>query len=610
MADGASIVAQERAPYEMASAATLAEQPLDTAKQPKPLASWTTVFSHLEARLGMLRTFRYSWWTYWNQLAEYIMPRRFKWLIIANKFDRGFPINQAIIDGKPTQDMQICAAGLLSGLMSPSRPWFVLGVGLPGFEPDADTQAWLEDTQERILTVMAQSNFYQTMAQAFQDVTVFGTAPVIIYEDFEDVIRAYGPCAGEYYLAAGARLSNDVLYREFTYTVSEIVEFFGLANCPQQIRTHWQTGGASLELEFVVAHSIEPNFPLSDRSGGKAKVVNGPFTFREIYWLKGMKTEAPLSVRGFTEKPFMVARWYLVSNDAYGRSPAMDALGDIKQLQQEQRRKAEFIEKLIRPPMGANPELKNEPTSIMPAHITYTSAKEGFWPLFQVNPAALPPMIQDIKDIEDRIASFFFVDVFMIISQMEGVQPRNELEITKREGEKIQRLGPMIENFETDVAAPAVQRVMSILERRRLLKPKPASMRGLPLKIEYISMIKLAQLAAETASMEQGMKIAGEFGAAAQEAGEPNPLRIIDLDEAMRTYLQRIRFPQKAVFSPDRVAAKDKAMAKQAQMAQNAKAMQAAAQVASQVGSIPVGQGQTALGALIGAQRGQPGAQP
>ena len=39
------------------------------------------------------------------------------------------------------------------------------------------------------------------MAQAFQDIVVFGTAPVIVYEDFEDIIRLYLPCAGEYYLA-------------------------------------------------------------------------------------------------------------------------------------------------------------------------------------------------------------------------------------------------------------------------------------------------------------------------------------------------------------------------------------------------------------------------
>ena len=74
--------------------------------------------------------------------------------------------------------------------------------------------------------------------------------------------------------------------------------------------------------------------------------------------------------------------------------------------------------------MGANVEMKNEPSSIQPGNITYTSTdggKKGFWPLFEVSPAALPPMIEDIKEIQVRIKECFFVNLFMAaITQMEG----------------------------------------------------------------------------------------------------------------------------------------------------------------------------------------------
>ncbi len=96
--------------------------------------------------------------------------------------------------------------------------------------------------------MLSQSNFYTTMAQAFQDVTVIGTAPVIIYEDAEDVIRCYLPCAGEYFLAVGARFAVNTLNREFTMTVQQLVDMFTLKNCPEQIRTHWGKGGSSLDL--------------------------------------------------------------------------------------------------------------------------------------------------------------------------------------------------------------------------------------------------------------------------------------------------------------------------------------------------------------------------
>jgi hypothetical protein len=45
-----------------------------------------------------LRTERYSWWQHWSQLATYIFPRRYRWLVTPNQMNRGSPINGAIID--------------------------------------------------------------------------------------------------------------------------------------------------------------------------------------------------------------------------------------------------------------------------------------------------------------------------------------------------------------------------------------------------------------------------------------------------------------------------------------------------------------------------------
>src|SRR4029077_3642807 len=158
-----------------------------------------------------------------------------------------------------------------------------------------DAAAWLDDTAERIYAVLAGSNFYTEGAQIFEDLSTFATAPMLIYEDFEDVIRCYVPCAGEYFLAVGGRLSVDAFLREYTYTVAQMVDWFGLDHCPKQVRQHWLQGGASLEREFVVGHAVEPNFPLAARGKADKKlaVVSGDFTYREVYWLRGQRTEAP-----------------------------------------------------------------------------------------------------------------------------------------------------------------------------------------------------------------------------------------------------------------------------------------------------------------------------
>jgi hypothetical protein len=595
----------EQSPAAQPGPMLLSEQPPVSGRAEPRSNDWGDIFAHLEARLGSLRTWRYTWWQYWARLAQFILPHRYHWVVTSNTMNRGLPVNEAIVDSTATLAMRICAAGMSSGLMSPARPWFRLGAALEA-KLDAPAQEWLDDTTQRIYAVLGGSNFYTEASQMFQDVSTFGTSPMIIYEDHEDIVRAYVPCAGEYFLATGARLSVDTLYREFTYTVAQIVDWFTLDACPQQVRTLWEQGGANLEREFVVAHAIEPNFAIAKRgaNGGKVNVVPGRFPFREVYWLKGQRTEAELSRRGFHERPFMACRWSKTSNDAYGRGPGMDALGDTQQLQQETRRKGEAIDKTVRPPMGADPELENKPSSILPGEITYVNTgsggKKGFWPLLDVNPQAIAAITADIETVQKRIDRAFFTNVFLYISQMDGVQPRNELEISERKGEQIQQLGPVIELFETEFASPAIQRVVSIMSRRGLLQPPPPSLAGIPVAIEYVSMMKLAQRAAETGGMERTLATLAKLGEGAMAMGLPNPLRIVNLDETARIYADRLGFPAKALYSQDQVAQNDQAKAKASAQQQMMNAAPQAVDAAEGLSRIPVGGGQSAIGALLG----------
>lgn len=588
--------------YEQMSATLLSEQP--TNYQPfeeAPDEDWRIAYGKLEARLTALRNWRYSWWVHWSILAQYFLPRRYLWLIVPNRMTKGSPINNSIIDSTGLMAVRTCSAGMLSGLMSPFRPWFTLEIGLPWVELDADGKAWLEDTQEKAYTVLDQSNFYTVMAQAFQDVTVFGTAPMVIYEDDEDVIRCYLPAAGEYYLGTSSRLAVDTFYREFNFTVAQIVGFAGIENCPTSVVKLWNAG--QLDTEFVVAHAIEPNFSFS--SGDREfRLIPDNFTYREVYWLRGQETATPLSLRGFEGDPFMVARWATTANDAYGRSPCMDALGDNKQVQLETLRKAEVIEKIARPPMGADPAMKNEPASILPGAITFTSTdgqRKGFWPLFQVDAQAVPALTKDIETVNARVQECLFVDLFMAITRMEGVQPRNELELTQRNQERLQELGPFVKMFQNEFAGPVLKRVLEIMIKKRLLKPLPKSLLGVPLKINYVSIMRLAQMALETVALKDFIATAGIMDSAAQAGGQKPPSRVIDLDKALRHYGDLSNAPADIMFTPDQVQKSDQAKTQAAQAAQAAQASMASVTAAKTLSDTRLDPG-TALTAITGGQ--------
>lgn len=568
-----------------------------------PAKMWEATYSHCESRVNSLITWRYSWWQHWGALAEYFSPRRYNWLPVANRMSRGRAINDQIVDSTGLQALRTCAGGMWSGLTNPNTPWFKLGIALDWIALDAPEKAWLEDTTKKIQTILGQGNFYDIMAQVFADDTLFGTSPVIVYEDAEDVVRFYLPVTGEYALAVNDTLRHDTMAREFTFTTAQIVQRWGLDACPPAVQRAWSNQRSSLDQEWVVRALIEPNFEIADRKSGKSTgtMVPTSFPYREIYWVKGQKAQQPLEAKGFNSFPVGVFTWYTSSNDAYGRSPCMEALGDVKQVQLETQRKAEFIEKGVRPPMIASVQMKNEPASILPGHITYVTTDAGginFKPAFEPNAAWLTALTADIEAVNERIERCLFVDLFMAITNMQGVQPRSELELNQRNMERLQSLGPVITSTEGTLAQ-IIQRVLDVAMRRRILAPLPPSLQGVPLKLSFISMLRMAQRAAETLTIKDTLATAGSLQEAAQAARLPAPIRVLNLDKAMREYADVAGFPISCVYTEDEVAANDKAHAQAQQQAQAPNNLMAGVQAAQGLSQTKIGQG-SALDAILG----------
>ena len=562
--------------YEMASASLLSDAPAFAKREWYANdQNWEDLRLQLEQRLYGLRNWRLSWWEHWAKLAEAILPRRYHWLIVPNTMTRGLAINGAIKDPTGAQAVRVCTAGMRSGIMSSSRPWFKIKPGLRSFKPDQDANEWFEDTQDRMYRVFAGSNYYESGTQMFEDLTVFGTGPKLMYEDRETILRCYNPCAGEYYLGAGPDGRTNSFYRTYVQTVLQCVQFFGLENCSPEVQTLWENKGSSLDTEVIIAHAIEPNFPLAmpGMPDSMLGVIPGNFTYREYYWEWGRASPQPLSKRGFRTKPFVAPKWATTSNDPYGRSPGMDALPDILQLHLMTVRQAEAIEKMVRPPMLADATLKNQPSSILPGRVTYVpDISKGMKSIYEIN-MDIQHMSALIEKIEGRVQRWFFNDLFQMMDNIQGVQPRNELEIAERRGEKMQVLGPVVENVTSELADD-IRRAYAIMNRRGLIKPKPASLLGIPLDIEFDTMVSVAQRAAETATAERGMTVVTNL---AKSFPEDHVDDVVNKKKWLRNYLEKSNFPASDMNSDDEekqiVQGRQAANAKAAQQAQQAQAL-------------------------------------
>ena len=103
---------------------------------------------YVDSKLAGMRIRRYSWWLHWRELAEFILPRRYRWLVISNQMNRGSPINQNIIDSTGTLAARVLASGMMAGITSPTRPWFKFKV--QNYEDNLVVGAWLAECQRRI----------------------------------------------------------------------------------------------------------------------------------------------------------------------------------------------------------------------------------------------------------------------------------------------------------------------------------------------------------------------------------------------------------------------------------------------------------------------------
>lgn len=599
----------DNVPYEHSGATFLSEEPILNPKEDqKPDPDWPVLKTHLETNIIALRNWRQTWWTQnWSDLSEFILPRRSIWLTQStggnptpNSMRRGIPLNTAIADPTATYSVRVCSAGLMSGLASPSRPWFKVIPAQRRLEIDAAARLWLDEIEDRMYSVIAGSNFYNSFAQECEDLVVFGTAPSIIYEDDRDLIRLYNPAVGEYFLSSGSTMRVEGLSRMFVQTVKQIVDFFKIENCPPQIKSMWKEKGNKLEQEFIVAHSIEPNFEVGENGIGK---IPGNFAWREVYWLYGQSSVAPLSKRGFVDQPFTAARWSVQSNDAYGRSPGMDVLPDVMQLQVMTRRMAEAIEKQVRPPLIGEMSLKNKPTSTLPGHLTYVTdigPGKGIRSIYEVVPD-IKGMTENIMAIEKRIQMGLFNDLFLMLEQKVDEQ-MTAYEVAQKIQEKLQVLGPVIESLIAESLKPKLKRIFGILKRRGMIDPPPPSLQGIPLDIEFVSMLALAQKGAATGGIERLMQLIGSLHPVFPQARDN-----IDVDSTIREFNELLGNPQKILFGPEDVEKQRAEIAKQAQQQQQMAAMSQMAEAAGKaapagkvLSEMPSQGGSNALGALLG----------
>ena len=144
-------------------------------------------------------TERQSFMSHWRDLSQYVKPRKGRFLITdVNKGEKRY---QNIINSTGTRALRVFTAGLLTGIMSPSRPWFNLRTPDPDLMEFNPVKVWLANCEDILRTIFNESNLYNMAPTMLGDLGLFATGAISQVDDYDNVARFYTHPAGSYAIA-------------------------------------------------------------------------------------------------------------------------------------------------------------------------------------------------------------------------------------------------------------------------------------------------------------------------------------------------------------------------------------------------------------------------
>lgn len=525
-----------------------------------------TLRKHCQKRKAALLAERSVYEPDWRQVAEYVDPYAGRHLLSRGD-DRKLPSRAKIINSEAGKALRTMDAGFMGGHTSKSRAWFRLGVTDPRLVDREDVKVWLDDETQAIRDTLARSNFYTALPTLYHSRHLFGVGAMAVEEDDEDVVRFYTRSIGTYAIAIDRRGRCDTLWYCYRPTARNIKAEFepivGLDGLPERVRDALNNN--RLDDRFTVDCLIEPNpdFKPGVRHGGERKV-------RHVYWIEGSDTELHgcLDVQGHDYMPVLAPRWGAEGNDTYGPSPSTDALGDIKQLQYLEGEKLRLTDLLSKPPIGLPETLRHKGASLQPGAKVYMTpddiGKAGA--LYTPDARAYMQVQAEIDKVAERVKQAYFSDLFRMLDFLDDRQ-RTAYEISERKEEKVAMLGPALESLTDELLDPTIEIVYAVRLARGLVKPPPQELDGIPIKVEYTSILAQAQKAAGTGTIERVIGFVANIAAAQQS---PEAFDAINLDAAIEAVHDAQGAPARMLRSDDERNAIRQQRAQQQQMAQAA----------------------------------------
>lgn len=484
--------------------------------------------AYLMQRLNTLKALRAPWVKWWQEVSDYISPFNGRFEVNDHFEDRDYAY---IYDNVAGSSLNTLVSGLASGATSPVRQWFKVGLAKSELMKDIITATWCTEVEHLLLRTFQASNTYNSLHSLYREVCLFGVGVDLIYPDSKNIIRHHVLSAGEYCLQTNNDGEVDTLYREFQLTVGQAVQEFGYERVPKVLQDLFDSG--DLDKTYNFCQAIEPR----EIRDPKAK-DNKNMAWASYYFLVNDDTRNKeiISESGFEMFPALCPRWDVVAGETYGISPAITALPNVKQLQQEIEVKSQLLELMVRPPIQAPATMRQNSISLEPGSLNFsqgTGAEQAIRPII-ASLGDYNAISQDIYQLKQEIKTNFYVDLFLMVQNAQDDR-KTAAEIYALKEEKMLVLGAVIERLQHELLKPLVVITYSQLKANGLVPEPPQNVVGQGLDLEFQSMLAQSQRAIDINATERMLS-----SIQALSASVPEILDRIDPDGLFEVYRDRL----------------------------------------------------------------------
>jgi hypothetical protein len=299
-------------------------------------------------RHRQLKAMKAPWMYTWQLLGEFIMTRKQDFTV---HITPGMFLTGKIFDSTAPMANHKMASSLLGALWPNAARSFCIHPPDTLSEEDRnskDVKEYFEWVTHKMAEIMddPKCGLMLALEEYFYDQGAFGTSGVYVMKN--DSTRAEAPLyykatdAKKIAIAEGADGFVDTCYMEEEMTIRQVVQKYGIDAVSNRTRDAF-TSGVRQEEKIMVLHAVEPRIDSLGGFGNRGLPIASVHIEMDSYHI--------LKESGFSKMPVFITRFWKTMNEVYGRSPGMEAMPDILEVNEMREATIVAVEKTLNPPL-------------------------------------------------------------------------------------------------------------------------------------------------------------------------------------------------------------------------------------------------------------------